>query len=274
MSLPDHADRDAQYTWDTGQIFETTDDWERAREALAVDVDDDDPPSTPIETPDEAISLVDSVADWFRRSQRLELYARLRDCVSDGTAASDRMRAQRDLSASVETAVSQRLDRVRRTDDDRLDQIEAELDERRMYFASLREQADRRHEPAIEAVVEQFAEQRSSADRIADAYGAVQARFDPGLEPGERSRFEWLTGALYRDAFHHYQYVLGAVGALAVRRQLRDGDLDPERYGAFLRSTGREDPLVLFERLGVDLTTSDPYERATATFEEYVPEWE
>ncbi|WP_245545412.1 M3 family metallopeptidase [Halomicrobium katesii] len=115
--------------------------------------------------------------------------------------------------------------------------------------------------------------ERLTADRIADAYRETLARFDPALEPCDRTRFEWLTGALFRDAFHHYQYVLGAVGALRVRESLRDGRLDPATYREFLRSTGRDDPVSLFERLGVDLTTSAPYERAARAFEGYLDRW-
>lgn len=594
MSLPDHADRPSRYTWDTEQLFDHPDDWQHARDELRADLDADDPPATSLDDADEARHLVDTVADWFRRTQRLELYATLRDCISDRDAASDRMGAARELSSAVETAVAGRLARLRRTDDSTLDRIETALDERAHYFASLRRQAARRREPAVEAVVEQFAEQRSSADRIvravtnedrdpptvegpdgdertitqgryhgelahtdrayrrrvyesyldelagfegtlatayheklaaasaladvrgfdsirelhltgrsypesgltfrcpsavhdtliesvadslgpreraralradrlgidavrpwdtavpladdpapdvpyddavehvvaalaplgedyqqrareffdqrrvdvyecadkrsdipafcpssaddgayillnyqrdvrtlfhlahelghalhvdhhregpamyatgprpisevpsllheilltehlvadggplaaharnrlldsldrmlygqaataafkrrlatavddgetlhadriADAYRETQARFDPALEQGDRSRYEWLTGALYREAFHHYQYVIGAVGALTVRESLRDGDLDAGRYRAFLTSTGRTDPLEAFADLGLHLRTSEPYERATAAFEGYLDEWE
>jgi len=594
MSLPDHADRPSRYTWDTAQIYETPADWEAAREDLTSDLDADDPPATPIESADEGRALVDTVADWFRRSQRLELYATLRDCISDRDEASDRMAANRELSSAVETAVARRLDRLRRTDEATLDRIETALDERRHYFASLRRQATHRREPAVETVVEQFADQRSSADRIvravknddfdpptvetpagerrtitqgrypgavshadrpyrrrvyesyldelasfegtlasasheklaaastladtrgfdstrelqltgrsypesglefqfppdchdtmidaigdcigprerardlradrlgietvrpwdraasladapapeiayddavehvisalaplgedyqqrarefvldrrvdvyecadkrsdipafcpssaedgayillnyqhdvrtlfhqchelghalhvehhreeptmyatgprpisevpsilheillteslveaggplaaharnrlhksldnmlygqaanaafkrrlasavddgetlspdriADAYADVQARFDPTLEQCDRSRYEWLTGALFRDAFHHYQYVLGAVGALHVRESLRDGDLDTHEYRDLLRSTGRVDPLEAFGNLGIDLRTSAPYKRATAAFDGYLDEGE
>jgi len=594
MSLPDHADRPAQYTWDTATIFDHPDDWQRAHDDLRADLDADDPPATPVDDASDARDLVETVADWFRRAQHLELYATLRDCISDRDAASDRMAAARELSSAVETAVASRLDRLRRTDKATLDRIEAALDERAHYFASLRRQAAHRRDPDVEAVVERFADQRSSAnrivrtvksedrepptvetpdggertitqgryhgelahtdrtyrhrvyesyldaladfegtlatayheklaaasaladvrgfdsirelqltgrsypesgltfqfppevhdtmidavaeslgsrkrarelradrlgidavrpwdtavsladepapeipyndavehvvaalaplgegyqrrareflddrrvdvyecadkrsdipafcpssaddgayvllnyqrdvrtlfhlchelghaihvehyrdeptmyatgprpisevpsllheilltehlaadggplgaharnrlldsldgmlygqaataafkrrlaaavddgetlsaDRIADAYRETQARFDPALEQGERTRYEWLTGALYRDAFHHYQYVLGAVGALHVRESLRDDDLDPATYSEFLRSTGRERPLDLFERFGLDLRTSDPYERATTAFGEYVTKWE
>mgnify|MGYP000666245633 CR=1 FL=1 len=594
MSLPDHADRPSRYTWDTAQLFEQPSDWTDARDALSADLDTDDPPATPLESAGRARELVDTVADWYRRKQRLELYATLRDCISEHDTASDRMAAARELSSQVETAVANRLDRLRRTDETTLDRIETALDERTHYFASLRRQAHHRRDPEREEVIERFAEQRSSADRIvravtnedvepptvetpdggaqtvtqarhrqelsrtdrayrrrvyeayldelsrfegtlatayheklsaasalaavrgfdsvralqltnrsypesglevrfppachdtmiesvadslgprerarelradrlgietvrpwdtevsladapepelsydeavehvvaafaplgegyqerarqffdqrrvdvyecadkrgdipafcpssaddgayvllnyqrdvrtayycchelghalhvehyrreptmyatgprpiselpsllheilltehlaadggplgaharnrlldsldgmlygqaataafkrrlaaavddgetlsadriADAYRETQARFDPALEQGERTRYEWLTGALYRDAFHHYQYVLGAVGALHVRESLRDDDLDPATYSEFLRSTGRERPLDLFERFGLDLRTSDPYERATTAFGEYVTKWE
>jgi len=104
------------------------------------------------------------------------------------------------------------------------------------------------------------------AERVCDAFAAVRERFDPLVELGDRGRREWLTGALGRDTFHHYQYVLGATAALAARERLRDGDLDPETYCEFLGSTGRADPIALFERLGVDVASPSAYERAARTF--------
>ena len=593
MSRPNHADRDEQYTWDTDRIFATPADWDRYRESLQTDLDADDPPSEPVESTAAARDLVDAVSDWYRRAQRLELYATLRDCVTDAEAASDRARRARDLSSTLEAAVARRLDRLRRTDKPTLDRIERGLDERRHYFASLRRRAARQRSPDVEAVIEQFAEQRTSADRIvravtnedfapptvetpdgeertitqgryrralsspdreyrrtvyesyldafadhegtlatayaeklsaasalaevrgfdsirelqltnrtypesglevqfpqtlhetliesvADAIGprerardlraerlgvemvrpwdtevsladdpepelsyerardlivgslaplgekyqdlardffasrrvdvyecadkrsdipafcpssaddgafvllnftgdvrtafylahelghalhvehyrseptmyatgprpvseipsllhelllaehlidrggplgaharnrrlealsgmlygqaanaafkrrlaaavddgetlsagriadaslAVQSQFDPALEPCERSRYQWLTGQLFRDAFHHYQYVLGAVGALHVRESLREDRRSPAAYREFLRTTGQDEPLAQFERLGIDLTTSDPYERATSVFDGYLDEW-
>ena len=594
MSLPNHADRDEQHTWDTNRIFATPAEWDRYCEDLRTDLEADDPPSEPVESTAAAQDLVDTVADWYQRQQRLTLYATLRDSVTDDAAASDRARSARQLAATVETAVGEHLDRLRRTDAQTLDRIDSALEERRHYFASLRARAARRQSPDVEAAVEQFAEQCASADRIvravknedfdpptvetpggdertvtqgryatdladsdrdyrrrvyessldslaefegtlstaydekltaastvadargfdstrevqltnrsypdsgiefqfptalhdrlidavgdrtgprerarerraerlgidavrpwdlrvsladppapeidyetavehvvaavaplgetyqdrarqffaqrrvdvyecadkrsdipafcpssaddgafvllnfqrdvrttyylchelghalhvdyhregparyatgprpisevpsllheilltehlaeqggplaaharerlltslegmlyeqaanaafkrrlaatvddgqsisadriAEAYRETQARFDPALEQSERTRYEWLTGALFRDAFHHYQYVLGAVGALAVRESLRAGDLDAAAYREFLGSTGRADPVALFERIGLDPTTEEPYERAVSAFEGYLEEWE
>jgi oligoendopeptidase F len=79
----------------------------------------------------------------------------------------------------------------------------------------------------------------------------------------------WL-GRGTRDPYHNYQYVLGATGGLVVRERLRDGDLTAAEYREFLRSTGRERSVVLFERLGCDVTAPEPYERAATAFDEYV----
>lgn len=83
----------------------------------------------------------------------------------------------------------------------------------------------------------------------------------------------WL-GRGTRPIYDSYAYVLGASGALAVRDRLRSGDLKPESYKEFLRSTGRENSVALFERLGIDATAPEPYERAVAAFDGYVDEFE
>jgi len=73
-----------------------------------------------------------------------------------------------------------------------------------------------------------------------------------------------------REPYSSYQYVLGATGALAVHSQLRSGELSPERYREFLRTTGRQDSVGLFETLGCDIRTEAPFETAAETFGEYV----
>jgi len=75
-----------------------------------------------------------------------------------------------------------------------------------------------------------------------------------------------------RAPYCYYQYVFGATGALVVRERLRNGDLSPAQYRDFLVSTGREQSVDLFERLGYDVRTPDPVETAADAFAEYVAE--
>ncbi|XVH33649.1 M3 family oligoendopeptidase (plasmid) [Haloferacaceae archaeon DSL9] len=102
-----------------------------------------------------------------------------------------------------------------------------------------------------------------------ETYADLLAEFDPVVEGGENRGREWL-GMGMRVPYSSYQYVLGAVGALAVRTRLREGRLSPADYRRFLRTTGRRPPAESFESLGVDVTTAATYERAAAAFDDYL----
>ena len=67
--------------------------------------------------------------------------------------------------------------------------------------------------------------------------------------------------------------VLGATGALVVRERLSEGSLTQSEYRDFLRNTGRRDPLAQFDRLGIDVTSATPYERAAEAFSGYLDEF-
>lgn len=73
-----------------------------------------------------------------------------------------------------------------------------------------------------------------------------------------------------RELYSNYQYVLGATGALAVRAHLREGTLSSDECREFLRSTGRARAVDLFDRVGCDIRTPEPYETAAETFGEYI----
>lgn len=109
-----------------------------------------------------------------------------------------------------------------------------------------------------------------TTDRISEAYADCLETFEPEIDwPGRASR-EWLAGSLTRQPYHSYQYVLGVVGALAVRDRLDAGTLDPETYRVFLGSTGRCPSVELFEQIGLDIERTAPYERAGEAFEQYL----
>ncbi|RRJ28176.1 M3 family oligoendopeptidase [Halocatena pleomorpha] len=109
-----------------------------------------------------------------------------------------------------------------------------------------------------------------TTERISERYADCLETFESEVDWPERADRAWLAGSLTREVYHSYQYVLGVVGALAVRDRLDTGALDPETYRAFLESTGRHPSVELFERVGLDIRRTGPYERAADTFEEYL----
>ena len=112
-----------------------------------------------------------------------------------------------------------------------------------------------------------------TVDRKREVVTGVRDEFYAPVEyPEETSRELPVSGI--RDPYCYYQYVLGATGALAVKRRLDDGSLSTAEYREFLRSTGRSDAVRQFEQFGCDLQTPEPFETAARTFEAYVSEFE
>jgi len=107
------------------------------------------------------------------------------------------------------------------------------------------------------------------AARIRETQRECLAEFRAPVALGPDAGRTWL-GRGSRPPYDSYAYTLGTAGALAIRQRLRDDDLTAEGYREFLCSTGRESSVDLFEQLGCDVTTVDPYERAAGAFEEYV----
>lgn len=109
-------------------------------------------------------------------------------------------------------------------------------------------------------------------ERARGAHRSVLADYEPLVEyPEEREGRDWL-GRGTRPVYTGFQYVLGAVGALATHEALERGELTPTSYHEFLRDTGRLDAVSSFETLGVDVTTREPYRRAAARFDDHVDE--
>lgn len=104
-----------------------------------------------------------------------------------------------------------------------------------------------------------------TVDRTRDLVRSLRDEFlapvEFGDHPGRRLR---VRGT--RELYSNYQYVLGVTGALVIRDRLRNGDLTVETYREFLRSTGCERSVDLFERVGCDVRTQTPFESAAEAF--------
>lgn len=114
--------------------------------------------------------------------------------------------------------------------------------------------------------------EKLAADRLSSVFGELQTEFVPVVSWPEYAHNEWLNTALCRDPFHHYQYILGATGALTISDRLETGTATPADYREFLRNTGRTDAVTLFAELGLDVTAPEPYEGAIDAFSAYIDE--
>jgi oligoendopeptidase F len=96
-------------------------------------------------------------------------------------------------------------------------------------------------------------------DALDERHRDLLREFKAPVELGEHAGAGWQEIDLAREPYHAYLYAVGSVGALALVRALREGDLTPERYremlarGRSVRSNEAFQPTLDFtERATVD----------------------
>lgn len=198
MSLPARSDIDPTRTWDLTHVFESPEAWDEARETLLADLDefdrqldqlladpsatDDDPATTdevvPSHEPDlKTIStdeqpfadalerLLETVAELHCRRASLELYATLAEDVTDDPDATARTRRLEAIDREFEPAIARALVAIDRIEDDRFEASVDRLDELEYYASNLRQQAEHRRSPEVEAVIGALEGPREGLDR-------------------------------------------------------------------------------------------------------------
>lgn len=110
---------------------------------------------------------------------------------------------------------------------------------------------------------------RLTADWLDEAYGGLYAEFNPVVETTDHLRAGWTTGLYGIPLYHHYPYVLGTAGALAVADGLGD-TIAPVDYVAYLETGTSKPPLDALNALGVDAASERAVERAVSRFDDYV----
>ncbi len=86
---------------------------------------------------------------------------------------------------------------------------------------------------------------------------------------------EWSRIPHFYYNFYVYQYATGMAAATTLARKiLEEGEPAVKRYLNFLSSGGSDDPLVLLQGAGVDLTTPQPVREALSVFRTYLNELE
>jgi oligoendopeptidase F len=111
---------------------------------------------------------------------------------------------------------------------------------------------------------------RLTADWLADTYGDLFAEFEPAVERTDRLEAGWTTGLYTIPLSHHYPYILGTAGALAVVQGLEDESINAADYADFLRAGTGKPAVEALDDLGVDATSEDAVAQAVARFEDYV----
>ncbi len=92
--------------------------------------------------------------------------------------------------------------------------------------------------------------------------------YGKAVENLEEISYEWARIPHFYRAFYVYKYATGIISAITFADKiLEEGESAVKVYKEFLSSGGKEGPVEILKKAGVDLTTSDPYMRAFKTFE-------
>ncbi|MBQ7593399.1 MAG: oligoendopeptidase F [Synergistaceae bacterium] len=97
--------------------------------------------------------------------------------------------------------------------------------------------------------------------------------YGPEMKIDEELCAEWARIPHFYSAFYVYKYVTGFTAACAFSSAiLNHEDGAVERYLKFLQSGGSDYSLNILRRAGVDLTSSEPFERTMKLFDERLTE--
>ncbi|ELY79996.1 oligoendopeptidase F [Natrinema gari] len=114
-----------------------------------------------------------------------------------------------------------------------------------------------------------------TADRLDDLYRGLKADYYDPAAIDDRIAREWMRIPHFYRAFYVYQYATGISAALAIVDDiLENGQSAAEDYLEFLRHGSREYPLELLRIAGVDMSSSDPIDRALETYGQRLEEME
>ena len=99
--------------------------------------------------------------------------------------------------------------------------------------------------------------------------------YGPELVIDSELKSEWARIPHFYSAFYVYKYATGFTSANAFASAiLANEEKAVERYLRFLKSGGSDYSLNILRRAGVDLTSSEPFERTMKFFEERLNAWE
>ncbi|MFA9425636.1 oligoendopeptidase F [Natronorubrum sp. A-ect3] len=120
-----------------------------------------------------------------------------------------------------------------------------------------------------------------TADRLDDLYCGLKTEYYEPAAIDDRIAREWMRIPHFYRAFYVYQYATGISAALAIVDDILPNGAggEPDRdaandYLEFLQRGSREYPLELLRIAGVDMSTSEPIDRALETYGERLEELE
>ena len=114
-----------------------------------------------------------------------------------------------------------------------------------------------------------------TADRLDDLYREIKGEYYAPATLDDRIAREWMRIPHFYRAYYVFQYATGISAAVALVEAIREeGESAAARYREFLRQGSHGYPLDLLDDAGVDMTDSDPLERALGVYGDYLDEFE
>ncbi|MDH5019221.1 oligoendopeptidase F [Halobacterium rubrum] len=112
-------------------------------------------------------------------------------------------------------------------------------------------------------------------DRVDDVYGDRKRAYYANANVDDHIEREWMRIPHFYYNFYVFQYATGISAAVAlVQDILEEGQPAADRYLEFLERGSSEYPLELLRDAGVDMSTSEPIERALGVYDDYLGEAE
>lgn len=104
-------------------------------------------------------------------------------------------------------------------------------------------------------------------------YDLNKIYYGDGVVVDEAIRYEWEKVPHFYTSFYTYKYATGMSAAIAIVSDLLNGVPGiQDAYLEFLSSGGKDYPLEILKKVGVDMTTSAPIQKALDLFEKKLEE--
>lgn len=115
-----------------------------------------------------------------------------------------------------------------------------------------------------------------TADVMCDIYKKLnEDYFGPDAYIDEQIALEWARIPHFYTPFYVYQYATGFAAAIAISTAILAGDEEVlEGYRKFLKGGASRDPIDLLRLCGVDMTTTEPVNKALEVFEGLIDRFE
>ncbi|MEG6521253.1 oligoendopeptidase F [Desulfotomaculum sp. 1211_IL3151] len=108
-------------------------------------------------------------------------------------------------------------------------------------------------------------------ESLCEIYYDLNKFYYQGVQMDDEIAMEWARIPHFYNAFYVYKYATGFSAAVALANGiLQGGQVELQKYLDFLASGGKDYPIALLKRAGVDMATPEPVEACLQSFAENI----